>query len=162
MPIVPFDSLPDDARVWIFGSDRALTGTAAEQLLGEVDDFLAGWRAHGQPLTVARAWTDDRFLAVGVDQSDAHASGCSIDGLFRRLQALQAALGAQLVGGGRVHFRAADGAPRSVPRAELRARIAAGEIGADTPVFDTTLTTMAEWRTRFERPARETWVSAQL
>ncbi|MDF2776045.1 MAG: hypothetical protein K0S86_5546, partial [Geminicoccaceae bacterium] len=32
-----------------------------------------------------------------------------------------------------------------------------GELSPDTPVFDTALTTAAEWRERFERPARESW-----
>src|SRR5688572_24620362 len=73
MPIVPFDSLPDSSRIWIFGSDRPVTGPAAEQLLAEVDRFLDGWRAHGEPLRCGRLWADDRFLVVGVDQSDANA-----------------------------------------------------------------------------------------
>jgi hypothetical protein len=87
MPTVPFDQLPDDARVWVFASDRPLAGAHAERLLATVDAFLARWSAHGQPLTAARDWASDRFLVVAVDQRDAHASGCSIDGLFRTLQA---------------------------------------------------------------------------
>jgi len=162
MPTIAFDSLPDTARVWVFAADRPVRGAAAERLLGEVDRYLAGWKAHGFPLTVAREWKDDHFLVVAVDQRDAHASGCSIDGLFRTLQALQPAIGAQLVGGGRVYYRGRDGTAQSVARAELRGRIAAGEIGATTPVFDTSITSMADWRAHFERPAAETWIGAQL
>ncbi|MDQ3673342.1 MAG: ABC transporter ATPase, partial [Gemmatimonadota bacterium] len=83
MPIVEFEDLPDSSRVWVFGSDRRLEEEEAVMLLEEVDRFLAGWKAHGAPLTVGRNWRHDRFLAVAVDQSTAGASGCSIDGLFR-------------------------------------------------------------------------------
>src|SRR5918999_5223263 len=156
MPIVPFESLPDSSRVWIFGSDRPVTGAAAERLLAEVDRFLAEWRAHGEPLRCGRRWTDDRFLVVGVDQSTANASGCSIDGLFRRLQLLERTIGGRLVGGGRVYYRDHSGVAQCVSRAELEGLVARGEVGPDTAVFDTSITDLREWRGRVERPARET------
>src|SRR5215218_2023 len=110
MPSVPFETLPDDARLWVFASAEPLDDERSAALLAEVDRFLGGWAAHGELLRAARDWRDDRFLAVGVDQSTAGASGCSIDGLFRRLQALQPTLGTTLLGGaGRVYWRDADG-----------------------------------------------------
>jgi hypothetical protein len=162
MPRVSFAQLPDDARVWVFASDRPLVGAPAERLLGEVDQYLARWAAHGQPLTAARDWASDRFLAVAVDQRDAHASGCSIDGMFRTLQRLEGELGASLVSAGRVHFRDPSGEIRTVPRNAFADHAARGEITRDTPVFDPTVTTAGEWRTRFERPVRDSWHAALL
>ena len=162
MPIVAFDSLPDSSRIWVFGSDQPVTGAAAEQLLAEVDRFLEEWRAHGEPLRCGRLWADNRFLVVGVDQSTANASGCSIDGLFRRLQLLERSIGARLVGGGRVYYRDHAGVAQSVSRAELDALVAKGEVGPDTAVFDTSITDLGEWREKFERPARKTWVAELL
>lgn len=162
MPIVPFDSLPDSSRIWVFGSDQPVTGAAAERLLAEVDRFLDEWRAHGEPLRCARLWADNRFLVVGVDQSTANASGCSIDGLFRALQQLEPAIGARLVGGGRVYYRDHGGVAQCVSRAELDGLVAKGEVGPDTAVFDTSITDLGEWRERFERPARKTWVGELL
>ena len=80
MPRVVFESLPDDARVWVFGAANALDDRARERLLSAVDEYLDQWHAHGAALVCARDWRDDRFLAIGVDQSTAGASGCSIDG----------------------------------------------------------------------------------
>lgn len=162
MPVIPFETLPDDARIWVFGSDATVAGERAERLLAEVDDFLAQWSAHGAPLRSARRWSDDRFLIIGVDQRDANASGCSIDGLYRRLQRLEPAIGARLVGGGLVFYRGEDGAPRSIERSELKQRAAAGELTGKTRVFDTSVTTLGEWRTGFERLASETWVGKAL
>jgi hypothetical protein len=34
---------------------------------------------------------------------------------------------------------------------------AMGDVDGETPVFDTTVTTMGEFRARFERPARASW-----
>jgi hypothetical protein len=162
MPAVPFETLPAAARVWVFASDRPLAPEQAELLLETVDAYLDEWRAHGHPLTCARAWREGRFLAVAVDQSDAYASGCSIDGLFRTLQQLQPRLGASLVGGGRVFFRAADGAIQSVPRDEFARLCESGEVTGATPVFDPTVATAGEWAARFETEAASSWHSALL
>lgn len=162
MPTVPFEALPDESRVWVFGSDRALDDHDAGRLLVEVDRFLAQWKAHGAPLTCARDWRDDSLLTVGVDTTQENASGCSIDGLFRTLQGLERALGVRLIGGGRVFYRDRSGRVHSVARDRLPELAASGSIDEDTPVIDTGLTTAREWRARLEAPARETWVGDLL
>lgn len=162
MPAVHFNQLPDHARVWVFASDRPLQGADAGTLLAEVDAFLAQWKAHGAPLRSAREWRDDRFLAIGVDPTAEQASGCSIDGLFRGLRDLEQRLGTALVAGGRVFYRDGNGSPQLAARKDLAQLGAQGRITADTPVFDTSVTSAADWRHRFERPAREGWVGTAI
>jgi hypothetical protein len=162
MPRVDFDRLPPQARVWVFASDRPLTGGDARTLLDEVDRLLAQWKAHGAPLRSAREWKEDQFLAIGVDPTVEQASGCSIDGLFRGLQALERTLDTRLVAGGRVFYRDASGRPRLVARADLSTLAASGVVGNETPVYDTSVTEARAWRERFVQPARETWVASLL
>lgn len=157
MPIMPFETLPDDARVWVFGSDRPLDDNAAARLLAEVDRFLAHWHAHGHPLSCARRWQDDRFLTVAVDQRTAGASGCSIDGLYRALRALESALDVQLLASGGIFYRDAHGEVALASRAEFAELGARGAVTSDTHVFDLAVETLGEWRTRFEAPAHAGW-----
>ena len=161
MPQVQFESLPDDARVWVFGSDRTIADADSRPLLAAVDQFIDRWAAHGTPLHASRDWREGRFLTIAVDQRQAGASGCSIDGLFRTLQGLESAIGASLVGGGRIYYRTPDGDVASVARDEVEALGEQGVIGRDTPVFDPTVATLGDWRRRFETTAGASW-HAQL
>ena len=111
-------------------------------------------------LTCARVFRDEHFLVVGVDERAADASGCSIDGLFGVLQKIEEGIGTSMVGGGMIYFRAGD-MVLACTRPQFEAMAAMGEIDADVPVFDTTVTTVGDYRTRFERKARESW-HAQL
>ena len=157
MPLTPFDKLPDTSRTWVFGSDRTLTEAQSKELLSEVDRFLSTWTAHGSPLTVGREWKYGRFLTVAVDQSTAGASGCSIDGLFRTFKSLEAKFGANLVPSGLIFFRDENGEIQSVDREKFADLGADGKLLPDTIVFDPTVTTLGEWRARFELPLRDSW-----
>ena len=160
MSLVPFSDLPDNARIWVFGSDTPITGAVASSLLAEVDSYLDQWKAHGFPLRAAREWRDNRFLVIGIDPTAEQASGCSIDGLFRALQNMQKTIGAQIVGGGRVFYRDASGATQSATREDFSRLTSSGAIGPRTPVFDTSVTRLDDWRSKFEKPMSESWAAA--
>jgi hypothetical protein len=157
MPIVEFEQLPDDARLWIFGAGAPLDDVDAPRLLGAVDGYLKTWKAHGNPLSCSRDFREEYFLLIAVDERASNASGCSIDGLFRLLQQAEAGVGTSLVGGGTVYFRDKLGLVHALPRADFERLAADGEVNGDTPVFDTTLTTVGDLRQKFERPARQSW-----
>ena len=157
MPLVQIEDLPDSSRVWVFGADHDLDDSATDLLLRDVDRFLSQWHAHGSPLTAARDWKYRRFLTVAVDQSTAGASGCSIDGLFRSLKSLEERLGASLVTSGLIFYRNSKGTVQSVDRERFIELGAEGKIGPGTRVFDPTVTTLGEWRARFELDAKDAW-----
>ena len=162
MPLAKIEDLPDDSRAWVFGADHNLDDGATDDLLREVDRFLSQWHAHGSPLTAARDWKHGRFLTVAVDQSTAGASGCSIDGLFRSLKAMEPRLGASLVTSGLVFYRNPKGSIESVDREQFTALSGEGKIKPTTRVFDPTVTTLGEWRARFELDAADSWHSGLL
>ncbi|MGQ0765820.1 MAG: hypothetical protein ACT4OZ_09155 [Gemmatimonadota bacterium] len=154
---VPFSNLPDDARIWIFSASRPLDDAVGARLLSQVDAWLDQWKAHGAALTCAREWRDDRFLVIGVDQSEVGASGCSIDALFRILRDCERESGTSLVAGGRVFYRDRSGDISCTDRDGFRTLALSGMADLRTRVFDSTLTIAREYRTAFERAAGESW-----
>lgn len=157
MPLVAFSSLPDDARVWVFGAAKQLDPEAESLLLETVDDYLGDWCAHGSPLTVGREWRDRRFLAIAVDQRDENASGCSLDALFRLIRGLEPRLGTPLLGNSRVYFRTRDGAIEATDRPGFAALAGEGRIRPESRVFDLSVQTAGDWRNHFEADAANTW-----
>jgi hypothetical protein len=157
MPRVDFSRLPDHGRVWVFPASRRLESPEVERLLSEVDGFLDDWAAHGVPLRSARKLSDRQFRLVGVDEDAEAPSGCSIDALVNRLKELGSGLGVTLVEHGPVWFR--DGPEvRTASRPEFRRLVGEGRVTPDTPVFDTSLTRLAELRSRgLECPAQQSW-----
>ncbi len=162
MPIVGFSALPDVSRAWVIGSAEPLTSDAETTLLAAVDQYLAGWRAHGEPLAAGRDWRDHRFLTVAVDPTASDASGCSLDALFRTFKALEKALGTTLLDGGRVYFRDSEGVVQSTDRAGFSELAKRAIVTADTVVFDTSVRSLGEWRSGFETTAGRAWHAALI
>lgn len=160
MPRTTFDTLPTDARLWIFAAERELAPGEREALLGTVDQFLDHWQAHGHPLTSARDLRHDRFLLIAVDEAAAGASGCSIDALVRDIKRIEASLGLALVDHGPVLFRNGDAIAR-VPRDEFSDLVRNGVVTPQTIVFNNTLTRVGDVRAgRWEVPAAQSWHAA--
>jgi hypothetical protein len=157
-----FDFLPDDARVWVFAASRDLSAAEQSAVTARIEDFLGGWTSHGRPVRGSFRLEADR-LAVVAGELAGGVSGCGIDKLVHALEEAAAAHGFSWLDGLSLLYRDEAGAVRAVSRAEFRALARSGAVGPDTPVFDTTLTTLGPVRTLgVERPAGASWHAALL
>lgn len=150
MPQMNIDQLSDDAKVWVFGISPALDSEQGALLLRHVDAFLTEWAAHGSPIRSARELRDGSFLIVAADETS-ETSGCSIDRLFGTLKSLERQFGVAILDSNRIFFRD-HGNVRAVSRASFPEAAT-----LDSVVFDVTAERLAQVRSSFELPARESW-----
>lgn len=86
---VPFDELPDSARLWIYQSDRLLSDDEVAKIYQELSTFVHEWTAHNKALKASFTVLHNIFVALSVDQSQAEASGCSIDSSVKQIKQLE-------------------------------------------------------------------------
>jgi len=152
MAMIEFSSLPDEARVWLFGISPQLDASATATVTARVNDFISSWKSHGEEIVAASDVIEGAFLAVAVTPQS-EASGCSIDRMFGLLGQLESDLGVAIIDSERIFFRGAGGTVRTTSRAEF-AKVAV----AATPVFDITAERVSSLRSGvWERPAAESW-----
>lgn len=155
--LLPFNQIPDDARLWTFHAERTLSDEEGARLRGELERFLETWAAHRKDLTAGYEIRDNQFILIGVDESRLPPSGCSIDSMVDALKAIGGGLGVELVDSPDVVYRAGD-ALHCVDRDEFARRAGRGEVHAGTVVFDRMAQRVGDVRAgRWERPARESW-----
>ncbi len=158
MPLMVFDELPDNARLWTFAASRRLAEHEEIRLLAATEAFLAGWASHQTPLATAHEWRFNQFLFVAVDEAAAGASGCSIDSLMTFVRELERQLDVRFTDHGSVWFRASSGAIQCATREEFQRLVDEGAAGPDTVVFDNTIQTVGALRDeRWEVPAGRSW-----
>ena len=82
------DNFPDNSRIWIYTSNRAVSDSDQQEMAGPIADFLEKWAAHGTQLAAAGAWLNAYQLVIALDESVAGASGCSIDAQTRFMRSI--------------------------------------------------------------------------
>lgn len=87
-----FENLAPNSKVWIYTSDRILSDEDQKVIADAMSLFLPQWAAHGNSLFGDYTVEHDRFLILAVDESQAGASGCSIDTSVRFIKDLGAKL----------------------------------------------------------------------
>lgn len=158
--IVPFETLPENARIWIFPSSRLLDKAEQELLLESASAFLQEWTAHNQSLTASAKMEDGIFLVVAVDERQAGASGCSIDKLHRFVKEAESKFAIRLMERLNVVF---PGNPVSMVHfSKIQDMIKAGELDSERLVYDTTVTDLGGFIRHFRAPMRQTWLNRFL
>ncbi len=153
-----FDSLPDDARLWLF----AASGPVPDAALAQVRAFLPTWASHGRAVTAHAERASDSVLAVAAlispEEFNAGVSGCGIDAMTHAVEAAFEASGLAQASPLAVSYRDASGAWQSVSRSTFRRLAREGTVGAHTEVLDLTTTDLGALRARgVVRPAAQAW-----
>ena len=158
MPTIAFESLPADARVWVFAADKPLTTDGETALLREVDAFLAQWNAHGSPLTCARRLARRKVSRDQGRSIHRRRVGVLDRRNVSRAPALAAVTGREFAPLVRACIGVTPAAWSSGgSRTEFSTLAHAGTISGSTRVFDTAAATAMDWREKFERAAADSW-----
>ena len=88
-----FEQFPDNSQVWVYSSDRFLSGTEEEFANEQLTAFIAQWAAHGTDLFAEFKIIDHNFIVIVADENKVKASGCSIDSSVRFIKDLGKELG---------------------------------------------------------------------
>ena len=156
--IVEFSELPETARIWIYQSNRTFSSEELVAIKEQVTEFLKEWTAHGAQLEAAFEIRYNRFIIIGLDQSNASASGCSIDASVHFIQQLEKKYGVELLDRMNVSFKQGEFITYK-SMADFKKMAKARAISKNTIVFNNLVANKQEYLEHWEVPASESWHS---
>lgn len=159
--LVEFSELPETARIWIYQSERNFNSEELLEVNREIVQFLKDWTAHGAQLEAAFEIKYNRFIIIGLDQSNASASGCSIDASVHFIQGLEKKYKVQLLDRMNVSFKQGEYITYK-PMTEFKKMAKAKAISKNTIVFNNLVANKQEYLEHWEVPASESWHSRFL
>ena len=146
----------DQSRVWIYQSDRQLSDEETNEVQQYLDGFTAQWTAHNSHLKAKAEIRYNRFLILIVDESQAGASGCSIDKSVNFMKQLEQQFHINLFDRFNLAYKHGDEV-LSIPRHEFEALIKEGKINKDSIVYNNLVQTLGELQTNWEVPFKDSW-----
>jgi hypothetical protein len=158
---VPFESLSDNSRVWIYQANRRMSASEASSLDKVLQQFCGNWNAHGEPLKTSFRIEHDQFVVLCADE-DYHApSGCSIDSSVRILKEFQASAGVDFFDRTLVAFLI-DDKVTTARLGDLKGRFASSDLTGSTLTFDNLVPSKGDFINRWRVPAEKTWLAKYL
>lgn len=154
----PFDLMPDNARVWVYQSQRALTADEQETITKNTNAFLEQWAAHGKELKTSFEIRDDRFLIVAVDESFNQATGCSIDASVAFMKAIDAEYQLDLFDRTKIAF-IFNGQIVIESLSTLKAKVENGEVPSSAVLVNNSVSSKKELDEDWKQPVLKSWAS---
>lgn len=150
-------ALSDQMRVWIYAANRPLSEGEAEHVRKSSAAFLENWQSHGRQMNARIFILHQQFIIVLADEQAFTTSGCAIDSSVRFIKSLEDDLKLNLFDRMLVSYRDDEGTVQTVSFTEFSALAKDGLVSEDTIVFDHTVGTLGQLKTRWEVPASSSW-----
>src|ERR1700712_1743792 len=146
----------ENSRVWVYQADRELTNDEVIQAQILLDNFTIGWTAHNNQLKAKAEIRYNRFIILIVDESQAGATGCSIDKSARFMKDIEQHFGINLFDRFNLAYRSGEEI-LSVPRHTFEGLITNKTIDTNTIVFNNMVQNLSELETKWEVPFKDSW-----
>ncbi|MBT8319556.1 MAG: ABC transporter ATPase [Gramella sp.] len=154
--LVPFNSLADSSRVWIYQANRSFTADEIKEISQKLDLFIERWTAHGADLRASYEIKYNRFITIALDQQINAATGCSIDASVQFIQQLEKDYNVDLLDKMNVSYKQGEFiAYKSL--ADFRKMAKQRAVSPNTIVFNNLVNNKAEYLSDWEVPASESW-----
>lgn len=155
---VPFDTLPEASKIWIYQSNRKFSEEELQEIEMNLEAFLAEWSAHGHPLAASFVTRYNRFIIIAVNQEIQAATGCSIDASVQFIQDLEQKYAVDLLDKMNVTFKMGEHVAFKT-LIDFKKLAKEKAVSANTVVFNNLVNTLGEWQDFWEVPAGESWHS---
>lgn len=150
------NNLPDSSRVWVYQSNRAFTQEELVELKNELDQFGASWEAHGTKLNSAIEIYYNQFIVIFVDESGQEATGCSIDKSVVLVKTIESKYGISLLDRMNLTYKT-DDTVENIRMADFQTLAQKGEIQNTITVFNNLVISKAEFISKWEVEAKDSW-----
>jgi hypothetical protein len=151
-------SFPKIAKTWVYQSNVVFTDSMKQLINQELELFVSVWEAHGTKLAAGFQIIDNQFIALIVDETGQHATGCSIDKSVSIIKKLENLLGVSLSDRSLVAY-ISDNQVKTIDFRKIKEIVQSGEITAQTLVYNLAITDFGQLETNFKIPAKDTWIA---
>jgi hypothetical protein len=157
---LPEDFAPE-SRVWIYQSSRTLLLSEAFSLEKMLEDFTAGWQAHGAPVKGFANLFFGRFIILMADEAQTVVSGCSIDSTVKLIREIEKQFQVDLFDRQSLAFLIKEKV-QIIPLSQFNYALQNNFIQTDTPYFDNTVLTKKELEDKWIKPLKNSWLANKI
>ncbi|WP_276134253.1 hypothetical protein [Polluticoccus soli] len=158
--IIPAD-FSDNARVWIYQSNRPFSEKEENEINEQLYQFYTQWNSHGDPVKGWAKLLFKQFIVMMADETDVSVSGCSTDSSVRIIKSIERQYSVNLFDRMTLTFLVKDKA-EMLPFGQVQYAIDKGFLTRDTLFFNNIAATRKELLNGWLIPLGESWLASRV
>lgn len=151
-----FNELANTSNVWVYQAKEELTAQQKEDILAIGQDFINSWESHGSSIPASIDIFYNHFVLITADDCGDGLCGRAKDAQVRLMQQLEIQLGVKLTDRMITAYKNND-VIESINFNQFKELAKAGNVNADTIVFNNLIETKEDFITKWETPAKNSW-----
>ena len=158
---VEINSLPDNARVWIYQANRPFSDDEVVKINELLKEFTNRWNDHGDGLKASFEVKYNQFITLVNDENHTPASGCTIDSSIQIIKKIEKDFEVDLLDRMKTAFKI-NNTINIVSLADFQKYVKENKINQDTIVFNNMVDTFLDYKNKWEVPAKDSWHSRYI
>jgi hypothetical protein len=150
------NNLADNARIWIYQSNRRLTPSEITAITEKAQAFTQSWSSHSRKVDSAAAVLFDKFLIIAANEEQFNVSGCGIDSSVHFVKALGQEYGIDFFDRFNIAYKIGEEV-MIAPRKAFEQLVESGAVNEDTIVFNNMVTTKKDLLQGWMVPMKNSW-----
>ncbi|MBG7611996.1 ABC transporter ATPase [Polaribacter sp. BAL334] len=158
---VDYDSISEDAKVWIYPSSRKFYDTEIEEIENKIKNFVENWKSEDENFKVSYQFLYKRFVIFFADDELSPVSNLDIDVMVSFILELQSDYEVTLLDKMNVCFKQGEFVQYKELK-ELKTLLKNKAVTEKTIVFDNLITNKFDFENYWEIPMEESWYNRFL
>jgi hypothetical protein len=158
---VDYDSISEDAKVWIYPSSRKFYDTEIEEIENKLKHFVENWKSEDENFKVSYQFLYKRFVIFFSDDELSPVSNPDIDVMVSFILELQSDYEVTLLDKMNVCFKQGEFVQYKELK-ELKTLLKNKAVTEKTIVFDNLITNKFDFENYWEIPMEESWYNRFL
>lgn len=159
--LVPYDSLSEAAKIWIYPASRKFYKNEVEPVEEKVKTFVSEWKKEDETFKASYQFLYDRFIIVLAEDDEGNLSNSDIDALVGFILNLQSEYELELLDRMNVCFKQGEFVQYKEVK-EFKKLLKNKSVSDKTIVFDNLIQTKEELAHFWEVPITESWYNRFL
>ncbi len=147
---------PDNAKVWIYQSNKHFDEDEIAYLNVQLDDFIASWESHGSMLKATFKIVHDLFVVIFVDEEGDRMCGTAQDNSIKLMKRLEGELEVSFLDRMVQSYRKGEQV-EVVKMNDFSTLLEQNEINEDTIVYNNMVTSKIDFDNNWEVPLKDSW-----
>lgn len=153
---VEYNSLPDDAKIWIYPSSRKFYATEIEELEHNIKCFVTKWKSENPDFKASYQFLYNRFIILAADDTEANLTSLDIDASVSFILELQNSYNIELLDKMNVCFKQGEFVQYKELK-DFKKLLKNKAVTSKTIIFDNLITSKHDFDNFWEVPIEDSW-----